>query len=151
MAQEMMDKWIEEIQEELKNIDKIKLGECSKLIQELVSHCLMSKSGMLFLESDAFKSRVADGTLTRQMWEELEDDLVKQGDLLDRCIEVYGDFDSLLVDDDLDCAIICYLAFPYYLTIDKRVNFCFDNNRVYGNILRLDIRTWRLLKWQKIL
>lgn len=114
MAQEMMDKWIEEIQEELKNIDKIKLGECSKLIQELVSHCLMSKSGMLFLESDAFKSRVADGTLTRQMWEELEDDLVKQGDLLDRCIEVYGDFDSLLVDDDLDCAIICYLAFPYY-------------------------------------
>ncbi|EFF65179.1 hypothetical protein GMA92_13715 [Turicibacter sanguinis] len=77
MAQEMMDKWIEEIQEELKNIDKIKLGECSKLIQELVSHCLMSKSGMLFLESDAFKSRVADGTLTRQMWEELEDDLVK--------------------------------------------------------------------------
>ena len=115
MAQEMMDKWIEEIQEELKNIDKIKLGECSKLIQELVSHCLMSKSGMLFLESDAFKSRVADGTLTRQMWEELEDDLVKQGDLLDRCIEVYGDFDSLLVDDDLDCAIICYLAFPYYI------------------------------------
>lgn len=114
MAQEMMDKWIEEIQEELKNIDKIKLGECSKLIQEFVSHCLMSKSGMLFLESDAFKSRVADGTLTRQMWEELEDDLVKQGDLLDRCIEVYGDFDSLLVDDDLDCAIICYLAFPYY-------------------------------------
>ena len=114
MTQEMMDKWIEEIQEELKNIDKIKLGECSKLIQELVSHCLMSKSGMLFLESDAFKSRVADGTLTRQMWEELEDDLVKQGDLLDRCIEVYGDFDSLLVDDDLDCAIICYLAFPYY-------------------------------------
>ena len=114
MAQEMMDKWIEEIQEELKNIDKIKLGECSKLIQELVSHCLMSKSGMLFLESDAFKSRVADGTLTRQMWQELEDHLVKQGDLLDRCIEVYGDFDSLLVDDDLDCAIICYLAFPYY-------------------------------------
>lgn len=114
MAQEMMDKWIEEIQEELKNIDKIKLGECSKLIQEFVSHCLMSKSGMLFLESDAFKSRVADGTLTRQMCEELEDDLVKQGDLLDRCIEVYGDFDSLLVDDDLDCAIICYLAFPYY-------------------------------------
>ena len=114
MTQEMMDKWIEEIQEELKNIDKIKLGECSKLIQELVSHCLMSKSGMLFLESDAFKSRVADGTLTRQMWEELEDDLVKQGDLLDRCIEVYGDFDSLLVDDDLDCAIIYYLAFPYY-------------------------------------
>lgn len=114
MAQEMMDKWIEEIQEELKNIDKIKLGECSKLIQEFVSHCLMSKSGMLFLESDAFKSRVADGTLTRQMWEELEDDLVKYGDLLDRCIEVYGDFDSLLVDDDLDCAIICYLAFPYY-------------------------------------
>ena len=114
MTQEMMDKWIEEIQEELKNIDKIKLGECSKLIQEFVSHCLMSKSGMLFLESDAFKSRVADGTLTRQMWEELEDDLVKQGDLLDRCIEVYGDFDSLLVDDDLDCAIICYLAFPYY-------------------------------------
>ncbi len=77
MAQEMMDKWIEEIQEELKNIDKIKLGECSKLIQEFVSHCLMSKSGMLFLESDAFKSRVADGTLTRQMWEEFEDDLVK--------------------------------------------------------------------------
>ncbi|MDB8564365.1 hypothetical protein [Turicibacter sanguinis] len=114
MAQEMMDKWIEEIQEELKNIDKIKLGECSKLIQEFVSHCLMSKSGMLFLESDAFKSRVADGTLTRQMWEEFEDDLVKYGDLLDRCIEVYGDFDSLLVDDDLDCAIICYLAFPYY-------------------------------------
>ena len=114
MAQEMMDKGIEEIQEELKNIDKIKLGECSKLIQELVSHCLMSKSGMLFLESDAFKSRVADGTLTRQMWEEFEDDLVKYGDLLDRCIEVYGDFDSLLVDDDLDCAIICYLAFPYY-------------------------------------
>lgn len=114
MAQEMMDKWIEEIQEELKNIDKIKLGECSKLIQEFVSHCLMSKSGMLFLESDAFKSRVADGTLTRQMWEEFEDDLVKYGDLLDRCIEVYGNFDSLLVDDDLDCAIICYLAFPYY-------------------------------------
>ena len=114
MAQEMMDKWIEEIQEELKNIDKIKLGECSKLIQEFVSHCLMSKSGMLFLESDAFKSRVADGTLTRQMWEEFEDDLIKYGDLLDRCIEVYGDFDSLLVDDDLDCAIICYLAFPYY-------------------------------------
>ena len=114
MAQEMMDKWIEDIQEELKNIDKIKLGECSKLIQEFVSHCLMSKSGMLFLESDAFKSRVADGTLTRQMWEEFEDDLVKYGDLLDRCIEVYGDFDSLLVDDDLDCAIICYLAFPYY-------------------------------------
>lgn len=114
MTQEMLDKWIEEIQEELKNIDKIKLGECSKLIQEFVSHCLMSKSGMLFLESDAFKSRVADGTLTRQMWEEFEDDLVKYGDLLDRCIEVYGDFDSLLVDDDLDCAIICYLAFPYY-------------------------------------
>lgn len=113
MGQEMMDKWIEDIQEELKNIDKIKLGECSKLIQEFVSHCLMSESGMLFLERDVFKSRVADGTLTRQMWEEFEDDLVKYGDLLDRCIEVYGDFDSLLVDDDLDCAIICYLAFPY--------------------------------------
>lgn len=34
-------------------------------------------------------------------------------EILENSIEVYGGFDSLLVDE-LDCAVICYQAFPYY-------------------------------------
>ena len=42
--------WIEAIQEELKDISKIKLSECSLLLQEFVTCCLQNESGMYFFE-----------------------------------------------------------------------------------------------------
>ena len=50
--------WIKAIQEELKDTPKIPLSECSSLLQEFVTSCLQSESGMYFFEVDDFMSEL---------------------------------------------------------------------------------------------
>ena len=80
--------WIEAIQEELKDISKIKLSECSLLLQEFVTCCLQSESGMYFFEVDDFYDRVKSKRLTREMWSDFECDLNKYESLIFGAIDI---------------------------------------------------------------
>ena len=104
--------WIEEIQEELKDTPKIPLSECSLLLQDFVTCCLQSESGMYFFEVEDFYERVESKTLTRKMCSDLERDMVKYGALIFGAIEIHADFDE--VDGSLDCVVTCYQSLPYY-------------------------------------
>ena len=104
--------WIEAIQEELKDISKIKLSECSLLLQELVTCCLQSESGMYFFEVDDFYDRVKSKRLTREMWADFECDLNKYESLSFGAIDIHADFDE--VDPSMDCVVTCYQSLPYY-------------------------------------
>ena len=104
--------WIEAIQEELKDTPKISLSDCSSLLQEFVTYCLQSESGMYFFEVEDFYERVESSRLTREMWEDLEQDMAKYGALILGAIEIHADFYE--VDDSLDCVVTCYQSLPYY-------------------------------------
>ena len=102
----------DEILEDLKDVPKIMLSDCSLLLQEFVICCLRSESGMYFFEVEDFYARLESNDLTRQMWQDLEWDLIKYGDLLDGVIELHADFDE--VNDSIDCVVTCYQSLPYY-------------------------------------
>ena len=104
--------WIEAIQEELKDTPKIPLSECSLLLQEFVTYCLQSQSGMHFFEVEDFYERVESKKLTREMWSDFEYDIAKYGALIFGAIEIHADFDK--VDDAIDCIVTCYQSLPYY-------------------------------------
>lgn len=104
--------WIEEIQEELKDKPKMVLSECSLLLQEFVTYCLQSQSGMYFFEVDEFYERVKCKKLTREMWSDFEDDIAKYGALIFGAIEIHADWDE--VNDSIDCVVTCYRSLPYY-------------------------------------
>ena len=104
--------WIEAIQEELKDTPKIPLSECSSLLQEFVTCCLQSESGMYFFEVDDFYERVESKKLTREMWSDFEYDMAKYGELIFGAIEIHADFDE--VNDAIDCVVTCYQSLPYY-------------------------------------
>ena len=104
--------WIKAIQEELKDTPKIPLSECSSLLQEFVTYCLQSESGMYFFEVDDFYERVESKKLTRDMWLDFEHDMAKYGVLIFGAIEIHADFDE--VDDSIDCVVTCYQSLPYY-------------------------------------
>ena len=102
----------DEISDDLKNVAKILLSDCSLLLQEFETYCLRSESGMYFFEVEDFYARLESNDLTRQMWQDLEWDLIKYGDLLDGVIELHADFDE--VNDGIDCLVTCYPSLPYY-------------------------------------
>ncbi|MBS3201471.1 hypothetical protein [Turicibacter bilis] len=104
--------WIEAIQEELKDISKIKLSECSLLLQEFVTCCLQNESGMYFFEVDDFYDQVKSKRLTREMWSDFECDLNKYESLIFGAIDIHADFDE--VDPSMDCVVTCYQSLPYY-------------------------------------
>ncbi len=67
---------------------------------------------MYFFEIEDFLEQVKKGSLTREMWQALEDDLVKYDHLIGGAIEIHGDFDE--VDESIDCMVTCYQTLPYY-------------------------------------
>ncbi|MDO4927092.1 MAG: hypothetical protein Q3980_15715 [Turicibacter sp.] len=101
-----------EIEKELKDVQKITLDSCSDLLKKFVGYCLMSQSGMYFFEVEDFLDQVQKGSLTYEMWEELESDMKKYHNLIDGAIELHASFDE--VDESLDCVVTCFQSLPYY-------------------------------------
>lgn len=106
--------YVEEIKKELSHRPKIKLSECGVLLQTVVASCLVSESGMYFLEREYFLEQVMSGKWTKEMWEELEGDVAKYESLISGAIDFHTTFELGLEDYELDCILTCYMSLPYY-------------------------------------
>lgn len=113
--------------QEIEN-EKINLRDCGVLLRHFALESINTDQEMYFCEIEDFEDLIDEGLITKENWEEFEQDLKKFRLLEEGYLELHTDFESFENDrDKIDCVMTGYMEFWKQFEYDQLVNSRFPN------------------------
>lgn len=108
--------------------EKVSLKDCGILLRHFALESINTEGEMYFCEIEDFEDLIDEGLITKENWEEFEQDLAKFKLVENGYLELHSDFESFENDrDKIDCVITGYMDFWKQFEYDQLVNSRFPN------------------------
>ncbi len=110
------------------NEELISLKNCGVLLRHFALESINTEQEMYFCEIEDFEDLIDEGIMTKENWEEFEQDLKKFKLVEEGYLEVHTDFESFENDKDkIDCVMTGYMDFWKQFEYDQVINSRFPN------------------------
>ena len=114
--------------ESVVNESKIQLKDCGILLRHFALESINTEQEMYFCEIEDFEDLIDEGIMTKENWEEFEQDLKKFKLVEEGYLELHTDFENFEQDkDQIDCVMTGYMDFWKQFEYDQVINSRFPN------------------------
>lgn len=114
--------------EHLETKVKIQLKDFGVLLRHFALESINAEQEMYFCEIEDFEGLIDEGIMTKENWEEFEQDLKKFKLVEGGYLELHNDFESFENDKDkIDCVMTGYMDFWKQFEYDQLINSRFPN------------------------
>ena len=108
--------------------EKINLKDCGILLRHFALESINTEQEMYFCEIEDFEDLIDEGIMTKENWEEFEQDLKKFKLVEEGYLELHTDFENFEQDkDQIDCVMTGYMDFWKQFEYDQVINSRFPN------------------------